>query len=232
MTKPILLIVVSITATFLPGQEIDLKTLNAQVKAAMAGYDGSGSKPHPLTPYVDKYFEIAARHSGEELGAKALTSCLYYAGLDATFKKHVHRAVEGIVTRHADSKAAEKLGAYLRMVDARALSIAERIPYLRRLHAATKSETVKAASLYHVARCTRSTSGGDPKRAIELYRQLLADHPKSAFAKKARAEIFELTSLRVGMQAPDFEATDIEGRSFKLSDYRGKVVVLDFWGFW
>jgi len=38
--------------------------------------------------------------------------------------------------------------------------------------------------------------------------------------------------LDVGMRAPDFEATDVAGKSFKLSDYRGKVVLLDFWGFW
>jgi hypothetical protein len=25
---------------------------------------------------------------------------------------------------------------------------------------------------------------------------------------------------------------DIDGNRFKLSDYRGKVVVLDFWGHW
>ncbi|MFM7298716.1 MAG: peroxiredoxin family protein, partial [Planctomycetota bacterium] len=30
----------------------------------------------------------------------------------------------------------------------------------------------------------------------------------------------------------DFEATDTDGVKFKLSDYRGKVVMLDFWGFW
>jgi cytochrome oxidase Cu insertion factor (SCO1/SenC/PrrC family) len=36
----------------------------------------------------------------------------------------------------------------------------------------------------------------------------------------------------VGDLAPDFEAKDVEGKPFKLSDYRGKVVVLDFWGFW
>ncbi len=38
--------------------------------------------------------------------------------------------------------------------------------------------------------------------------------------------------LSVGDRAPDFEAQDVEGTRFKLSDYRGKVVVLDFWGFW
>jgi len=38
--------------------------------------------------------------------------------------------------------------------------------------------------------------------------------------------------LQVGYLAPDFEAVDMEGKRFKLSDYRGKVVALDFWGFW
>ncbi len=38
--------------------------------------------------------------------------------------------------------------------------------------------------------------------------------------------------LAVGNRAPDFEATDVTGVRFRLSDYRGKVVVVDFWGFW
>jgi cytochrome oxidase Cu insertion factor (SCO1/SenC/PrrC family) len=29
--------------------------------------------------------------------------------------------------------------------------------------------------------------------------------------------------------APDIVATDQDGKEFKLSDYRGKVVLLDFW---
>jgi hypothetical protein len=36
----------------------------------------------------------------------------------------------------------------------------------------------------------------------------------------------------VGQVAPEIEGEDIDGRRFKLSDYRGKVVVLDFWGNW
>jgi len=34
---------------------------------------------------------------------------------------------------------------------------------------------------------------------------------------------------RVGEGAPDIEGEDLEGNRFHLSDYRGKVVVLDFW---
>jgi cytochrome oxidase Cu insertion factor (SCO1/SenC/PrrC family) len=38
--------------------------------------------------------------------------------------------------------------------------------------------------------------------------------------------------LAVGQFAPDIEGEDLDGVPFKLSDYRGKVVVLDFWGTW
>ena len=48
----------------------------------------------------------------------------------------------------------------------------------------------------------------------------------------AERNLFQLQNLQIGMVAPDIEAADLDGVSFKLSDYRGKVVVLDFWGDW
>ena len=36
----------------------------------------------------------------------------------------------------------------------------------------------------------------------------------------------------VGQLVKEIEGEDIDGVKFKLSDYRGKVVVLDFWGHW
>ena len=36
----------------------------------------------------------------------------------------------------------------------------------------------------------------------------------------------------VGSKAPDFTANDIQGNSVKLSDLKGKIVVLDFWASW
>ena len=35
-----------------------------------------------------------------------------------------------------------------------------------------------------------------------------------------------------GMPAPDFELTSLDGRRIKLSDYRGKAVLLNFWATW
>ena len=35
-----------------------------------------------------------------------------------------------------------------------------------------------------------------------------------------------------GKPAPPTHGTDADGVAFQLSDYRGKVVMLDFWGNW
>jgi hypothetical protein len=47
----------------------------------------------------------------------------------------------------------------------------------------------------------------------------------------AKAELFSIRNLSVGKEAPDIAGFDQDGRRFKLSDYRGKVVLLDFWSF-
>jgi hypothetical protein len=46
---------------------------------------------------------------------------------------------------------------------------------------------------------------------------------------RATIELFELRHLVVGKTAPDIEGVDQDGQRFKLSDYRGKVTLLDFW---
>jgi hypothetical protein len=48
-------------------------------------------------------------------------------------------------------------------------------------------------------------------------------------AEKAEPELFGIRHLSVGQVAPDIEGADQDGVRFKLSDYRGKVVLLDFW---
>jgi hypothetical protein len=47
--------------------------------------------------------------------------------------------------------------------------------------------------------------------------------------EKAEPELFELRHLAVGKEAPDIRGQDQDGKEFSLSDYRGEVVLLDFW---
>lgn len=48
----------------------------------------------------------------------------------------------------------------------------------------------------------------------------------------AEQRLFRIRHLSVGKVAPDIQGEDIMGRPLKLSDYRGKVVMLTFWGHW
>jgi thiol-disulfide isomerase/thioredoxin len=54
----------------------------------------------------------------------------------------------------------------------------------------------------------------------------------SPLGKKAEATLFELRRLGLGKTAPEIEGEDIGGKGMKLTDFRGKVVLVVFWGTW
>ena len=58
--------------------------------------------------------------------------------------------------------------------------------------------------------------------------RVATDNPNPATKEAAAA----INKLAVGAVAPDITAKDTDGKEFKLSEYRGKVVLLDFWGHW
>jgi len=43
---------------------------------------------------------------------------------------------------------------------------------------------------------------------------------------------FGTGKLAVGRAAPEIIGKDLDGKPMKLSDFRGKIVMLDFWGDW
>ena len=83
----------------------------------------------------------------------------------------------------------------------------------------------------------------DRDAAIELNRtnlQLLADeysdipHWESTYGQTAERMLsaHDPADLEIGKKAPEIIGTDVDGNEMKLSDYLGKVVVIDFWGDW
>jgi len=69
-------------------------------------------------------------------------------------------------------------------------------------------------------------------RGLENLRSAIERWPEAKAALRARGKVFRFENLVVGKPVPDFETVDPDGNAFKLSDYRGKVTVIDFWGFW
>jgi hypothetical protein len=69
------------------------------------------------------------------------------------------------------------------------------------------------------------------ERALAKYKDVKAGFLGSV-GLHAEAELFELKYLSAGKPVPDIEGEDLDGQKFKLSDFKGKVVLLDFWGNW
>ncbi len=51
-------------------------------------------------------------------------------------------------------------------------------------------------------------------------------------AQPTAQEIFASKGLEIGKEAPDFEMQQLNGAKVKLSDLRGKKVILNFWATW
>jgi len=80
-------------------------------------------------------------------------------------------------------------------------------------------------------------NNGNAKDAEKLLDEVAANYAdvkfgSSSLADAARAELFEIRDLAVGKPAPEIVGQSVNGTAMKLSDYRGKVVVLDFFGDW
>ncbi|MGN1215085.1 MAG: TlpA family protein disulfide reductase [Candidatus Cryptobacteroides sp.] len=74
------------------------------------------------------------------------------------------------------------------------------------------------------------------KRAIILTTLILAICI-GAGAQEAAGDVdpdieYAADLLKPGTKAPDFKMTTLEGEELKLSQFKGKIVVLDFWASW
>lgn len=50
--------------------------------------------------------------------------------------------------------------------------------------------------------------------------------------EEVQPDLYKLRHLRAGKPAPEIEGENLDGKRFRLSDHRGKVVLLVFWASW
>jgi hypothetical protein len=188
-----------------------------------------------LADHRERFAAFAGKNDGEA----AVAAWTWVANLgwraDDAGRTAARAAVARLLADHLRSAALGGLVNRLSYLDG-ALSPAECSAGLRRIAAATPHPEIRAKARLQIVRVL---IGGDPPgaearaEARELLDALLGDAGgEQRVVDEARLWQYELDHLQLGMVAPDFEAEDQHGKSFKLSDYRGKIVVLDWWGFW
>jgi TolA-binding protein len=106
---------------------------------------------------------------------------------------------------------------------------------LRKVIEANPSDTVKGFATFALGQ--NLMGHGKAGEAEKVFEDVVAKYGqvngrRGTLADDAKGQLHEIRDLAIGKVSPDIEGEDVEGHKFKLSEYRGKVVVLDFWGDW
>ena len=201
-----------------------------EAKAAVA-------KTRPtLDPYLGQLEKFIREGSAEEADKVAK----WWMHGDRA-KRDGQRILDALVEAHADSEIFTKY-----VPRANYLLTSEKAEALHRtLLEKNNFDSVKASATYSLQallnKQVKTLEGKDAETMtaeIESLREtLMKQYPEAVdssgitFVARVKARMYA-RNLDIGKMVPDIVGSDLDGVEFKLSDYKGKVVLLDFWGDW
>lgn len=204
-------------------------------------------KRHPVHEFLPRFHKLAENHAGKAEAVPALVwilsnaNTLRYSDEDAA-EKAVDWAMGRIMKDHVGHLSADDLKSRFQYL---VFSVdKEKLVNLYEALLTQRSEKdVRGRAMFNLAFTLSSdfSSRGDadPKRvesdrgrAKTLFYKIQKEFAGTEVVKAAVPFIFEIERLQVGMTAPEIEGEGADGKPVKLSQFRGQVVVLDFWGFW
>lgn len=217
-----------------------VKKLRAELPAD-GKLDESKLPPEPSAAFLPRFRAYAEKNAGKPEALPALAWVVNNAA-DSEGKPlaDLAWALEQIEKDHAADPAMAKTLPSLSFV----IGLTGKAP-IRKLadvvQAKATDPSAKAAALYTQAwlqfqsvheQDGRPAEPADVPAARQLFEKALREFPDTRAAERSKGYLFEIDHLQIGMPAPELEGTSIEERPIKLSQFRGQVVVLDFWGFW
>ena len=189
--------------------------------------------------FLPEFKALALECKGTDVAAQCW---LKVCEIGLEFEKHAEAiaAIDALMKEHVQSPLLEVLPMLVHDLNGE-LGGARTEKTLRDLAQQSTHAAVKANAWFELAREYLRPDFEEVERrphARLLFERLSKEFGDEAspygqpYKEVAEQFLFEIDHLQIGMEAPDFEAADETGKTFKLRDYRGKVVVLDFWGLW
>ena len=186
----------------------------------------------PTKEFITRAQELAAEYAGKDEAIRFLGFICKNASKEVNAVK---KAVQTLAADHATSPAIGKVIPHL-AIPAQRFGVVKDVVYGLLDEVAEKhgDPDCKAQALLTRGTLRLQTARTDEQRkaAEEDLRKVATVAKDQDLTAEAKDQLFEIEHLQVGCTAPDIVAKDTDGVDFKLSDYRGKVVLLDFWGFW
>lgn len=201
--------------------------------------DLSKLSARPEKEFRPKFLAFAAKHAGKP---EAIPALIWVATANDSWQPgsaspEQLEAIKTLTTAHAADTAIAGELSQLRYSSSM-LGEAPLTALYERIVATNSDREAKAAAHFNLAFMAYSSAGAGPeadakrKQAGDTFRKIVADFGGTKAGKSAEGYVFELDHLQIGMKAPDFSGKDVSGAEIKLSSLIGKVVVIDFWGFW
>ncbi|MDX1830519.1 MAG: TlpA disulfide reductase family protein [Lutibacter sp.] len=71
-----------------------------------------------------------------------------------------------------------------------------------------------------------------PKDSLNIYYHKLSKALQNSYRGKLLNDFIKTEKFNVGDTVQDFSGIDLKGKIVKLSDFKGKIILLDFWASW
>ncbi len=218
-----------------------LSKIIGDVQRLIAAAERKSAKPDPaeLAPMVDRFLDHAAEHRGDAAGFEGLKNALDFAHFldDDRLRVYYAEGMDAALADHLDSPRMGRFVAWMRVPVPVVATMAA--SYLEEIEASTANDSMRCACAWVRSMQRYDAAGATDEAAKVLVAELGMLRDKHGelpqFSGRTWKEALE-QEIRpfviAGTTAPEIEGVDLEGVHFKLSDYRGRVVLLDFWGFW